>query len=133
MHKQTPVAIISAYKATNSFEDNCTNASRMVAALSKHFKDRFQQVTSKYNGKKEEAYIVTLPAGVSGEDWKTLINLAKDFKQEYVLHVDANRFAYYYEVDTDRLISIGMYRNVSEDVASKLDNYTEVNGKYYAA
>lgn len=90
----------------------------------------FRRVTGSYKGKPEVSYLVLIE---SETQRAALLRLAKAFKQESVLFVDANGYAALFDADGTHLAEVGKWQVVTEEVAAANDAYTFVDGNYYIA
>ena len=89
----------------------------------------FSEAQGVYKGGSETSFVVLVD---SDDEIQALKDLAfKNFGQESVLYQDANQETYLIFADnsTERL---GRLQQTSKEVATSLDNYTILNGSYYA-
>ena len=89
----------------------------------------FKRANGVYKGQSENSFVVIVN---DQTDIDTLANFAfKSFGQESILHQDANQEArlIFANGTTQRL---GRLEQVSKELAESLENYTVMDGKFYA-
>lgn len=120
------VIILSANQNDNRHERN-----RQLHEILKACLDdcgfKYNEATGVYKGNEEASLVVLVNSEVQIETLKEFA--FKSFNQESILYQDANQEAYllYQDGTTEQL---GVLQEVTD--VKGLDNYTVMNGKYYA-
>lgn len=133
MRTQEPVTIISAERADLPADQNAWRTLRMRRDLDLD-KRAYSEVDGCYKGVCEHAFMVLTPGGEGSDVWDYLVRKARQWKQESLLHVDANGIASIYMVDTERWGCLGTMRVVDEATAKASNAFTRTqDGRYYVA
>lgn len=128
MNISKQVVILSATKNGDSIE-NTNFRTKTLRGVLGDIRLPFSEATGVYKGQTETSFVVVVNDNF---DIDTLKSLAfKNFDQESILVQDANQEAYLIFSDGSRL-ELGRLEQVSEEQAKKLDNYTILNGEFYA-
>lgn len=125
MNTVQQVVILSAELSTAN--DNARRTSLlndMIAEL----KLPFKPALGVYMGNKENSFVVVVESQAEIDVLKGFA--FKSFGQESILHQDANQEARLIFAD-DSTKQLGRLEQVSKEEALSLDNYTEMNGKFY--
>lgn len=128
MIKKQRVVILSAELSENSDKRNLMSTENLELCLQEcNFK--YKNAIGVYKGHKENSFVVLVD---NNEDIETLKDFAfKNFYQESILETDIKGNAYLtYQDNTSKLL--GRLEQTSKDVATNMDNYTIMNGKYYS-
>lgn len=89
------------------------------------------QVNGCYKGNRERSILIIDDAPSNSLCESAVMRLARQYEQESVLAVDANRQARLIYCDDRSFESIGQWRGVSKKTAEHSDAYTERAGQYY--
>lgn len=84
-----------------------------------------------YKGKAEPSIMIVDAAPGSNDTERDVLGLARKYRQESVLAVDAMRHASLVFIGDGRRVALGPFRNVSRDAALQRDAYTTRAGQYY--
>jgi len=106
-----------------------SNRTRILRHCIEDCKLSFGEAQGVYKGGSEASFVVIVN---NDDEIQALKDFAfKNFGQESVLYQDANQEAYLVFTDnsTERL---GRLQQTTKEVAENLDNYTILNGSYYA-
>lgn len=128
MIKKQRVVILSAELSENSDKRNLMSTENLELCLQEcNFK--YKNAIGVYKGHKKNSFVVLVD---NNEDIETLKDFAfKNFGQESILETDIKGNAYLtYQDNTSKLL--GRLEQTSKDVATNMDNYTIMNGKYYS-
>lgn len=90
------------------------------------------EVRGAYNGQTEPALLVLDAQPDRGDTERTLLRLARQYGQESILAVDANRQATLVFTD-GRRVFLGGFREVTAKQAARAPGYTERAGRYWVA
>jgi len=126
-----PLVIISAYTGTVSEAENMLRHADLYDRLHNAGLET-GEVTGCYFGQRESSWLVEYAtADYAVLNW--LLQLAAEYEQESILHIDAARHAtllYPYGNDAEAL---GKLVPVSPQAAQQLDSWTRIkSGQYYA-
>lgn len=128
MLQRQRVVILSAELSENSDKRNVMCSENLELCLQDcNFK--YKNATGVYKGHKENSFVVIVN---NNEDIETLKDFAfKNFNQESILETDIKGNAYLtYQDNTSKLL--GRLEQTSKDIATNMDNYTIMDGKYYS-
>lgn len=128
--EQTPkIVILSAELSTETEFFNQLRTDRLINMI-RDLNLPFGVVEGYYKGNKENSVLVQVKNEL---DVETLLDFAKNFKQESILYSDENRESclYFCESGLEKPEMIGKLQAVGELDAKAQDNYTYVNGAYY--
>lgn len=124
MNTVSQVVILSAELSGEDNNRRTSLLNDMIAEL----KLPFKRAVGVYQGGKENSFVVVVN---SQADIDVLKGFAfKSFGQESILHQDANQEARLIFAD-DSTKQLGKLQQVSKELALTLDNYTEMDGKFY--
>lgn len=118
--------VISAFKGNNPMADSVyTNE---LEDILKDKGDTYIRSEGKWNGKEEEVFILTSPAGVGHDIVKaTLLELADVFNQECIAEIDSNNSGLYLHYTNGETQYAGKF-TLSENKPT--EDYTLINGLY---
>lgn len=135
MNTQTPFFVFSVQREELSAEVNRGRVEFATAYMQKAGY-RFARVCGRYRGVEETAFLVLAPDEYAArfDVQRAVMNLARLYEQESVLHVDANgQAALYAPEGGGRIAELGTWKEVSADEAASLDAVTEFQGRYWSA
>ena len=128
MNISKQVVILSATKTGDSVE-NTNFRTKTLRGVLGDLRLPFSEATGVYKGQTETSFVVVV---TDNFDIDTLKGLAfKNFDQESILVQDSNQEAYLI-FNNGTTQNLGRLEQVSEEQAKELDNYTILNGNFYA-
>jgi len=128
MNISKQVVILSATKTGDSVE-NTNFRTKTLRGVLGDLRLPFSEATGVYKGQTETSFVVVV---TDNFDIDTLKGLAfKNFDQESILVQDSNQEAYLI-FNNGITQNLGRLEQVSEEQAKELDNYTILNGNFYA-
>lgn len=128
MNISKQVVILSATKSGDSVE-NTNFRTKTLRGVLGDLRLPFSEATGVYKGQTETSFVVVV---TDNFDIDTLKGLAfKNFDQESILVQDSNQEAYLIFNDGTTQ-NLGRLEQVTEEQAKELDNYTILNGNFYA-
>lgn len=128
MNISKQVVILSATKNGDSVE-NTNFRTKTLRGVLGDLRLPFSEATGVYKGQTETSFVVVV---TDNFDIDTLKGLAfKNFDQESILVQDSNQEAYLI-FNNGTTQNLGRLEQVSEEQAKELDNYTILNGNFYA-
>lgn len=120
--------ILSAERSELNAFQNMGNTLEMKEALTRRSME-FIEVNGVYKGTKEKSFAVKMN---SSGDIHWIKAVARFFKQESVLAVDANKRAVLVFMGDNSGIELGTFHKVPKSVADSLEAYTETEDGFYA-
>lgn len=127
---QTPFYVFSVQRSQLSADENRRRVEFVTAYMQKA-KIPFAKVCGRYKGEEETSFLVLDPTGEMLRAY--VLNLARLYEQESVLHVDANGSAVLYSSEGGRIAELGQWHEVSAQEAAALEAVTEFQGRYWSA
>lgn len=126
----TPFYIVSAALSHESARSNVDRTDSLERWLRKEGYATVQ-VNGCYKGETEPAVLVVDDRPGNGLCAMAVLRLARQYGQESILAVDANRLAGLIYCASGGFKSIGHWRGAPEEIAKSRDAYTERAGQYY--
>ena len=122
------VIILSAERTENSFEKNRQLTENLASCLD-DLNITASRATGVYNGNSENSFVAIVN---SEADIEAVTSLAfKSFSQDAIIHQDSNQEAYLID-KSGNTIQLGRLLEIPKTEIENLENYTLLNGKYYA-
>ena len=128
MNTTQQVIILSAERTENSFEKNRQLTENLAGCL-EDLNITASRATGVYNGSSESSFVAIVK---SEADIEAVTSLAfKSFNQDAIIHQDSNQEAYLLD-KSGKTIQLGRLLEIPKTDIENLENYTLLNGKYYA-
>lgn len=136
MQTKPPVVVISAEKADRYYTHNVVATMNLKRKLDELMPGKVAQGRGRYNEAEEAVFVIVLNGGTSSSLWRDLVKIAREFEQDTMLYIGANREALLYHVDDNvspKWAHLGRLVEITYDEAVAAPAWTLIGDKYYTA